>query len=506
MTRVLHKMENGILLEADTSQPDKMIIDEIWKLNRYQILFPQRQLPPPILDIGAYKGYFSVMCASRGAKVIAYEPNFDSFRAMIHNVHTNNIPMDGEGSVRAFNDGVWKEDAELHLHTHPTSHGCDTLINGDICRGGCGYPGPMVPCVAFDDVIGDTHWAFVKMDCEGAEYEILLNASEKSLSQIDQIAIELHGPERLKEMYSIAAIAADEVNFSKLKGMRSLARSRLSHSPSRLEISLRDSPMITVELAGGLGNQMFQYACGRALSLRLGTDLQLNTTNPDRDPLRRYALGCFPNITAPLTKRLPGRIIEEKRPGYQPELLAGIGRGEDVTLRGYWQTEKYFANLAEIIRKDFDFKGSIALKANMESLNIRAKNAVSIHVRRTDYLAPESLRIMGSCSAEYYLEAQRQITCRVVNPSYFLFTDDPTWCKANFGRLNLHQDIFVVEGNKDFDDLWLMSLCQSSIMANSSFSWWGAWLRNPRGITIAPKKWFAQWNSADVCPPSWLRI
>ena len=197
-------VDRRIRLITDPDQPDLMIIDEIWKLNRYQILFPSRGIPPPILDIGAYKGYFSVMCASRGARVTAYEPNPESFEVLERNAAQNHL-IEAEsfprGSIESHNAAVWKEAGKFHLHSHPTSHGCDTLINGDICRGNCGAPGSMVDCVSFDEIVGDSRWAFVKMDCEGAEYEILLNASDKSLSQIDQIAIELHGPKRLIEMY-----------------------------------------------------------------------------------------------------------------------------------------------------------------------------------------------------------------------------------------------------------------------------------------------------------------
>ena len=253
--------------------------------------------------------------------------------------------------------------------------------------------------------------------------------------------------------------------------------------------------MVTVELAGGLGNQMFEYACGRTVSLALNQDLQLNTWWVDRDPIRNYALACFPNIKVPLVKQSRGRVCQEQASHFQPLLHGGI-QGEDVTLRGFWQSEKYFAAIANVIRKDFEFPYETRPESGA---------TCAIHVRRGDYISdPVSVAIMGNLQLAYYFEA----ICRLEDllnstPRYFLFSDDPTWCKKYFIMAGPEA---VVEGNKDFEDLRLMSLCRHHIVANSSFSWWGAWLSVGQGITFTPRKWFAMRESKDVCPDSWLRI
>jgi FkbM family methyltransferase len=178
----------------DPEQSDNVTVDEIYALNIYGITFPPREIPPPVLDIGCYKGIFSVMCAMKGCRVVAYEPNPDSFITASRNIELNNV------QVELHPAGVWSKDAYLKIHKHPTSAGCNSLYHtGHTCSTDCEVPGDIIPCESFDSIIGDTNWAFVKMDCEGAEYEILLNCSNQSLKQIDQIAIELHGPDMLQE-------------------------------------------------------------------------------------------------------------------------------------------------------------------------------------------------------------------------------------------------------------------------------------------------------------------
>jgi FkbM family methyltransferase len=185
---------NGLKLIVDESQNDHIALDEIFTLNEYRITFPNRDIPPPILDIGAHKGYFTCLCASHGTRVVSYEPNPKNFSVLQENLRLNGL------TAEIHNQGVWKEPANVRLHLNPTSGGNHSLYhNGHVCYEECEEPSVAIPCEGFNSIIGDTNWAFVKIDCEGAEYEIILSATDKSLSLIDTIAMELHGPVMLQE-------------------------------------------------------------------------------------------------------------------------------------------------------------------------------------------------------------------------------------------------------------------------------------------------------------------
>jgi hypothetical protein len=282
--------------------------------------------------------------------------------------------------------------------------------------------------------------------------------------------------------------------------------------------------MIIATLIGGLGNQMFQYAAGRALALRTGARLVLDlgwleNTQPHVTP-RSYELGCF-QIQAELRSiyprtnierlrelvRLSPRIWREQRMyGFDPRTLELPGR---VRLIGYWPSERYFADQADQLREDFRFVEPLDDRSREVAGEIEATNSVSVHVRRGDYVEnPATEAFHGVLSAEYYRAATERIFESIASPHFFVFSDDPAWCHTNLalGGSTTYVDHNGARGSAD---LRLMSLCAHHIVANSSFSWWGAWL-NPRAdkLVVLPKRWItsATIDTSAVVPDGWVAI
>jgi glycosyl transferase family 11 len=281
--------------------------------------------------------------------------------------------------------------------------------------------------------------------------------------------------------------------------------------------------MVVVTLIGGLGNQMFQYAAGRALALRRHTGLVLDLDWLERPPAhltpRRYELDCF-RIESELRMihsraalgrlrgllRLSPRVWREEMFRFDPRTLELPGR---VRLVGFWISERYFSDYASQIRQDFRFRAPLDDTNHELADRISATTSVSVHVRRGDYATHDATRaIHGVLPLDYYRAATARIGAAVHKPQFFVFSDDPDWCRAN---LELAGRTTYVDHNtgRGCEDLRLMSLCRHQVIANSSFSWWGAWL-NPRKdkIVIAPRRWLADPSVAtkDVVPDEWIRI
>lgn len=291
--------------------------------------------------------------------------------------------------------------------------------------------------------------------------------------------------------------------------------------------------MIIAHLIGGLGNQMFQYACALGMAHRQRCPLKVDVAAFAGYGLRRYALDKL-GITASVAgaeevRRLRRRarveallpehvrryvpvrrhtVLREHSFAFDSRVLEARG---DVLLEGYWQSERYFADIAAVVRSEFRLPPAPALvHADLEA-QIGAVNAVSVHVRRGDYASdPETRRMYGGCcSADYYARAVAEIARAVPSPRFFVFSDDPAWVKDN---LRLGHPTTVVEqhgADADCADLRLMSLCRHHIIANSSFSWWGAWLdANPDKVVIAPRRWFEADNidTRDLLPRDWIRV
>ncbi len=290
--------------------------------------------------------------------------------------------------------------------------------------------------------------------------------------------------------------------------------------------------MIIISLLGGLGNQMFQYALGRALSIKLQTDLVLDLSSFEGTPLRSYQLQYFPiharifkgeDITRIIpdrlgikyiTKRLLLKIlkqesiviIKEKSLAFDPNILK---TKKNSMMQGYWQTEKYFSTISGVIKSDFSFSTIISPKNDETLRSITKKEAVSLHIRRGDYLTnPIANSYHGVCSLDYYHNAMKIIEKSVKEPEYFIFTDDPEWARINI-ITNKPKVIIDWNVNSPQEDLRLMSSCKHHIIANSSFSWWGAWLgNNENKIVIAPEPWLDTKKNymQDIYGNNWIRI
>lgn len=295
--------------------------------------------------------------------------------------------------------------------------------------------------------------------------------------------------------------------------------------------------MIITNLIGGLGNQMFQYACARSLALderqplkvaldmfdgyrlhngpELSRVFDVDVEVAHRKELRRFLGGARATCLARRLLARPAlRSLRGRRYITEPSFRYWDGLHEltvdDVYLHGYWQSERYFALHAATIRRDFTFR-SEATGRNLELANeILGSTAVSVHVRRGDYVRNQTtLAMHGTCSPEYYFEAIESLRRRLPAARFFAFSDDPRWVTEILGP---HcPGLTVIDhntGEQSYNDMRLMTLCRHHIIANSSFSWWGAWL-NPRPdkIVIAPRRWFANGtDDTDLIPESWERL
>lgn len=185
----------------------------------------------------------------------------------------------------------------------------------------------------------------------------------------------------------------------------------------------------------------------------------------------------------------------------------GLELGKAVYLDGFWQTERYFRNYEDLIRKEFSFRYPPNQK-NAEVLKkINSTESVCIHIRRGNFLIPKYNNHHGICPSTYYDKAVRKIVEKIPNPTFFVFSDDKEWAREN---INLKFPTIFVEHNdseKDYEDLRLMSNCKHHINANSSFSWWGAWLSKDNGIVVMPNKLVKKERDlTNYAPKRWVRI
>jgi len=260
----------------------------------------------------------------------------------------------------------------------------------------------------------------------------------------------------------------------------------------------------SIGYSGRLGNQLFQYAALKAAALRLELDCFLpehqnikedgvyDLTNRQWIPYRLELQDCF-KITTPTKQNTLTEVYSEK--GFTYDSSINLIK-PNTALEGYFQSYKYFQDFEQEIRKEFTFKESILTKC--QSTLAQFSNPISIHIRRGDYVNHPSYWIITPEYLAAALEAVAQ-----PDATYLIFSDDPEWCKEVFGP-----DFVFMEGNNQFEDLCLMSLCKHNVIANSSYSWWGAWLNsNPDKIVVAPSNWFTDNKSlADLYPNNWIII
>ena len=279
---------------------------------------------------------------------------------------------------------------------------------------------------------------------------------------------------------------------------------------------------IRIKLTGGLGNQMFQFATGFATAKKNNVRLSLDLSYINQRQLfngfeLEKVFDIYSKVSF-LNKGLSFKSINFK------EILNKI----DITfynfkephfhytsnildipkhsfLDGYWQSELYFKNYSKEIKKIFNFSNQLDKQNHLIANDISKNNSISIHVRRGDFLLKRNNNHNIDLK-DYYLKAIDKSSKCFKNPKYFIFTDDPLWVTENFILDYSYIVVDVNYGTKSFFDMYLMSLCKSNIIANSSFSWWSAWLNNNKDkIVYAPKNWF---NDKSICtdhliPNSW---
>ncbi|MFA5023120.1 MAG: alpha-1,2-fucosyltransferase [Candidatus Paceibacterota bacterium] len=287
--------------------------------------------------------------------------------------------------------------------------------------------------------------------------------------------------------------------------------------------------MIIVNLKGGLGNQMFQYALGRRLALVEKQEVKFDTTGYNQNHYRSYGLGIFKvkenfatateiaNLKYPwgliskIWRLFKAKILRQNYIGWVPSVFRAIS-SKNYYLDGYWQSYKYFEKIRETLLEEFSLKTELGQTHPELLAKISEVNSVSLSVRRTDYLWPVNLKSIGVCSVNYYKKAIELIESKVADPVFFVFGDDLDWAKANI--LTKHQVFYISELNtnnptKDYQELVLVSHCKHNIIANSSFSWWPAWLnQNPDKIVIAPDTWLSDGSIKinDIVPSSWIKL
>lgn len=291
--------------------------------------------------------------------------------------------------------------------------------------------------------------------------------------------------------------------------------------------------MVTILLSGGLGNQMFQYAAAKALAKRLNVPLYINLyslTKRTKATSRSYGLDIF-EIDTPIKSSVKGKLLIKMRPfiqqhrsffqllgfftdiyalQYEPAVESIKG---DIMMSGYFQSEQYFKDIKSDLLKDFRFKKPL------DGMNIELSNqivnseSVAIHIRRGDYITDKGAsQNFVTCGKEYYQKAIEYITNKISNPQFYIFSEDMEWVKENlsFGEYPTSY-IDWNRGKDSYRDMQLMSMCKHNIIANSSFSWWAAWLnQNTKKIVVAPEKWFLEEFKNgflnDFYPKGWIKI
>jgi len=295
--------------------------------------------------------------------------------------------------------------------------------------------------------------------------------------------------------------------------------------------------MIVAKLNGGLGNQLFQYAAARRLSIKHATKLKLDIeylkNSHQKITNRQYCLDKF-NIKADIATPLEIAEISGIRPNLKMNLLVRTRRAlglnslaphaikeksfqfdpsfiaapDDIYMLGFWQSEKYFTDIHNTLRRELSFiQGPQGKNADLAS-KIATENAVFLHIRRGDYVShPDVAKLNGTCDQAYYDRSLSIIADKVRNPVLYVFSDEPEWVRQNM-HFPFPTTIIDHNGPDDaHEDLRLMSLCRHAIIANSTFSWWGAWMIDSEDkVVVAPRKWFADpdIDTSDVIPDHWI--
>lgn len=299
--------------------------------------------------------------------------------------------------------------------------------------------------------------------------------------------------------------------------------------------------MIVVRLMGGLGNQMFQYAAGLRLAHRHRTELKLDLSFlMDRAPRENFSyrdldlvifnfpvssaspeevhrFRCLrPSGSRNFVRRIANKLSQrhyyfEHDLGFNPCVLE---LPDETYLEGYFQNEGYFSDIEQIVRQRFRLapdESKLPAATRRLADVMRTDDAVCLHVRRADYVTNPLINcIHGVCSLDYYQRGLAKLRSLGVSGKTFVFSDDEYWCRENFKNASQ----FEVVGNEHAGPrasthFWLMTLCRHFLIANSSFSWWAAWLsKSPNKVVVRPSRWFQlpQCQDAEICPDYWLKV
>ena len=280
--------------------------------------------------------------------------------------------------------------------------------------------------------------------------------------------------------------------------------------------------MIIVYLSEQMGNQMFQYALGKQLEM-LGKDVRFTLRYFDRHPEHEFVLPRIFNLQLPVATEAEVQAewdfrsrffyrVNKKVFGWDPLLIQEVSKEcyprpfnarvlafDHGILNGYWQSEKYFASIADIIHKDFTFPEP-SLRNRERAEEMAACTSVSIHVRRGDYQG-----LFPLLTEDYYSPAMDYFKEKYGDVHFYVFSNDLDWCREHLKA----ERITYVDWNTGADspfDMWLMTQCKHNIIANSTFSWWGAWLNGNEGKeVVAPRTWdFYFKDHPDLYCPDWI--
>jgi len=277
----------------------------------------------------------------------------------------------------------------------------------------------------------------------------------------------------------------------------------------KYHILIKNPKMIVVRILGGLGNQMFQYAYAKALEQR-GFKVKLDISKFKKYKLHGgYQLDQFKidlKTASPFSAFLAKVKFKKNRKEQSllfDEKLFTLSGNEFV--KGYFQTEKYFKAIREILLEEFVIEKELSETTKNIAATIESKtSSCSLHIRRGDYISNKKANsVHGTCSLDYYKKAINFVLKKHENIHFFIFSDDILWAKEN---LKTKYAIYIDHKTIPHEDLYLMSICKHNITANSSFSWWGAWLnKNEAKTVISPKKWFVNIENQIACE-NWIRL
>jgi len=288
---------------------------------------------------------------------------------------------------------------------------------------------------------------------------------------------------------------------------------------------------IIISIFGGLGNQMFQYAAGFCAAKSLGWGLKYHYIPYPNAPflLDQFSLVLTPASKKDKSEAIPvdhffqkallafdrmvlkshisrrGNTLFQHKPSFFPiDQILKRTPGGVFFLRGYWQSEKYFLDCKEAIENMFIIRERKVYENHTLYKEILENNSVCIHIRRGDYLNKKTIKHHGIIKADYYFKAVRYINENCSNPVFYCFSDDIGLAKEELKEIGIKIK-YVERSENPLCDFGLMQQCKHFIIANSTFSWWAAWLsKNTQKNVIAPKAWFVKTENPDIYPPDWI--